>query len=118
MMDAVAAVQRRSPQFLITEPRPCASWARTGALYLCRTPRTVAEVEGVTKDPDRPDTRWAGMVCFRGTPGARQLFVPWVSAGGDRCLDYGNFAIFGDPDLLEEVRVILADEGFQLVRDG
>jgi hypothetical protein len=116
MMDAVAAVQRHSPRFMISEPRPCADWVHSGALYLCRKPRTVADVEGLSKDPERADACWAGVICFRGTPNTRQLLVPWVATGGDRCLDYGDFAVFGDRDLLREVRAILANEGFEPVR--
>lgn len=117
MLDAVAAVQRRSPRFLVSEPRPPANWVQTGALYLCRTPRTPEDVESLSKDPARPGPRWSGVVCFKGIADPRQLYVPWVSEGGDRCIDYGDFAVFGDPDVLQEVRAILANEGFQPVRD-
>jgi hypothetical protein len=117
LLDAVAAVQRRSPRFLISEPVPPANLVRTGALYLCRTPRTAQDVDGLSKHPSRPDPRWAGVVCFKGTADPDQLDVPWVSDGGDRCLDYGTFAVFGDPEMLREVRAILAAEGFQLARD-
>jgi hypothetical protein len=112
LLDAVAAVQRRAPLFLISEPKPRAHWAQAGALYLCRTPRTAAEVEALGKDPRRPDPRWTGVVCFKGMADPRRMVDPWVSEGGDRCLDYGAFAVFGDPTLLQEVRAILDAEGF------
>lgn len=113
MLDAVAAVQRKSPRFLVTEPRPPVTWVQTGTVYLCRTPRTADEVEGLSKHPARPDPRWAGVVCFRGTDDPNLRDVPWISDGGDRCLDYGTFAVFGDPELLQEVRALLADAGFR-----
>jgi hypothetical protein len=122
MLDAVAAVQRRSPQFLVSEPMPRApmpraNWVQSGTLYLCRTPRTPEELDGLSKFPSRPHPRWAGVVCFRGTAEPGQVYIPWVSEGGDRCLDYGDFAVFGDPEMLQEVGAILAAEGFQLARD-
>src|SRR5262245_45534029 len=112
LLDAVAAVQRRSPRFLVSEPRPGANWARAGALYLCRTPRTAADVDGLGKQPGRPDPRWAGVVCFHGTVDPHRLHHPWLAEGGERCLHYGRFAVFGDPEELREVRAILAAEGF------
>jgi hypothetical protein len=117
MLDAVAAVQRRSPRFLVSEPVPRANWARGGALYLCRTPRTAAEVDDLGKQPSRPDPSWAGVVCFKGTGDPHELDFPWVSEGGDRCLLYPEFAVFGDPEMLNEVRAILSAEGFQPVCD-
>jgi hypothetical protein len=113
MLDAVAAVQRRSPRFLVSEPMPTANWVRSGTLYLCRTARTAVEVDGLSKHPQLPDPNWAGVVCFKGTADPSQFDIPWVSEGGDRCLKYGVFAIFGDPEVLQEVRAILEAEGFQ-----
>src|SRR5262245_61845599 len=115
LLDAVMGVQRRSPRFLISEPLPPANWAQTGALYLCRSPRSAEDVEALTLRPWRPE-RWAGVVCFRGTTDPNQHYVPWVTEAGDRCLDYGAFSVFGDPEVLQEVRAILAAEGFQPVR--
>jgi len=115
LLDAVAAVQRRSPRFLVSEPRPPATWARAGALYLCRTPKTAEDLDALSKYPGRADARWAGVVCFQGTDHPRQsdLYLPGDSEGGDRCLHYGAFAVFGDPELLQEVQAILAAEGFR-----
>jgi hypothetical protein len=117
LLDAVAAVQRRAPRFLVSEPLPTANWGQSGALYLCRTPRTAQEVDGLSKHPGRPDPRWAGVVCFKATANPNQFYVPWVADGGDRCLDYGAFAVFGDTELLQEMRAILAAEGFHALRD-
>jgi len=115
MLDAVAIVQRRSPRFLVSEPMPSGNWTLAGALYLCRTPRTAADVDGLSKHPSRPDPQWAGVVCFHGTADPNRIAIPWVSDGGDRCLRYGRFAVFGDPELLAEVRAALAAEGIHPV---
>jgi hypothetical protein len=117
MLDAVAAVQRRSPRFLITEPVPPPNWVRGGALYLCRKPKTADDVDGLGRHPGRPDPRWAGVVCFKGTADPKQVYVPWVADGGDCRLQYGHFAVFGDPDLLQEVRAALAAEGLHPTPD-
>src|SRR5262245_26644737 len=86
MLDAVAAVQRRSPHFLVSEPFPSANWLPSGTLYLCRTTRSAEDVERLSKDPRRADPRWAGVVCFKGTADPQQVGeVPWVARGGDRC---------------------------------
>ena len=116
MLDAVAAVQRRAPRFLISEPRPPANWAQAGTLYLCTTARTAADVDSLSKYPRRPDARWVGVVCFRATTDPRQIYFPGVAGDGHRCLDYGTFAVFGDPELLNEVQTILAAEGFPPAR--
>src|SRR5262249_47221956 len=116
MMDAVAAEQRGAPPFLVRGPPPPAHWGQGGAPSLGRRGKAAPEMETPSHDPRRPGARWAGVVCFKGTAAPRQHYGLWVVAGGDRCLDYGNFAVFGDPELLQEVRTILAAEGFQPVR--
>ncbi|HEY1378091.1 MAG TPA: hypothetical protein VGF55_14920 [Gemmataceae bacterium] len=113
LMDAVAAVQRHSPLFLVSEPRPTGSWVKHGCLYLSRTPRTAEAMELMSKYPARRDPRWAGVVCFRGTGDQAPAYVPWVDDGGDRCLQYDSFAVYGDPELLAEVRAALDREGFR-----
>jgi hypothetical protein len=113
MLDAAAAVQRRAPLFLISEPLPHAGWAKGGALYLCRTAKTADDVEKLGKRPPGQGPGWAGVVCFKGTADPDIGYVPGVSDGGDRCLAYGPFAVYGDPELLEEVRAILAAEGYR-----
>jgi hypothetical protein len=115
---------------------------QTGAFYQWQTPGT-DDADGWAKDPGRPAPHsWlppalftvlalaAGYTLARpGRRGARlpgaaapprrrypQLYVPSVSEGGERCLDYGDFAVFGDREVLQEVRTILAAEGFQPAR--
>ncbi len=75
-------------------------------------------MDGLSKHPWRPDPRWVGVVCFKATADPSEVYFPWVSEGGDRLLDYGDFAVFGDPEMLGEVRDILAAEGFRLARDA
>lgn len=108
LLDAVAAVQRRSPRFLVSEPLPETTWARTGTVYLCRQPRTVQEAETLNKFR-LGDPRWAGVLCFQG---AADLPITWPWADGDTFLNYGTFAVVGDPGELGEVRAILESEGF------
>jgi len=115
MLDAVAAVQRRAPLFLISEPCPAGNWAEGGALYLCRSPKTALEVEQLSRKPGGKFP-WDGVVCFKGTSDPRVAYVPWVSDGN--CLHYGRFAVFGDPELVEEVRALLAEAGFRAERTG
>jgi hypothetical protein len=74
-------------------------------------------VDGLSRHPSRPDPRWAGVVCFKGTADPHQFDVPWVSEGGGRCLYFGAFAVFGDPEMLREVEAILAAEGFRPGRE-
>jgi len=112
ILDAVAAVQRRAPRFLTSEPSPPARWAHVGALYLCRSPKNVAEIEALSKYPWHVDPAWSGVVCFQGTNDPNRRYLAWLADGGERCLLYGGFAVFGDPDMLEEMRAILAAEGF------
>jgi hypothetical protein len=111
MLDAIAAVQRRSPRFVITERVPNVNWLRTGALYWSREPKTAEAMEELCIDPGHPDERWAGVVCFKGTADTN-LYIPWVVEGGHCCVRYDDFAVFGDPQTLAEVRLILAAEGF------
>lgn len=54
MLDAVAAVQRHSPRFLVSEPMPPANWTKSGALFLCRTSRTAEELDGLISIPHMP----------------------------------------------------------------
>lgn len=115
MLDAVAAVQRHSPRFLVSEPMPPANWTKSGALFLCRTSRTAEELDGLNKHPTHADSRWAGILCFKATIDPDQHYVPWVADHPSNWwLDYGEFVVFGDADMLQEVRTILADAGFRL----
>jgi hypothetical protein len=113
MLDAVAAVQRYSPRFIISEPTPGATWARTGELYLSRSHRTTEQVDGLSKHPSRVDHRWAGIACFRGTADPKVIYVPRISEKGGHRLLYGGFAVFGDPGELPEVEEILDAAGFR-----
>jgi hypothetical protein len=117
MLDAVAAVQRRAPRFLITERVPGGNWLRAGALYLSHRPKTPEAMEELSIDPNRADPNWTGVVCFRGTADPNVYLLPWVESGGNRCIEYGDFAVYGDPDVLHEVRHILASEGFRPPRE-
>jgi hypothetical protein len=117
MLDAVAAVQRRAPRFVISEPAPGGTWARTGELYLCLSPKTVDQVDGLSKYPGRADHRWAGVVCFRGTADPNARYVPWVSEKGKHRHLYGRFAVFGDPEEMRKVQAILAEEGFRRIEE-
>jgi hypothetical protein len=114
LLDAVAAVQRDSPRFLISEPCPPANWARMGALYLCRAPRTAEQIDELSKYP-WDDRGWEGIVCFKGALDPRRSYDPWISEGGSHCVRYHSFAVFGDPGCLEEVCGILAAAGFEKV---
>lgn len=112
LLDAVAAVQRQSPRFLVSEPCPPAEWARIGAVYLCRSPRTAEQVDELSKY-SRDDGGWDGIVCFKGTLDPRRGYDPWLSEGGSQCVKYPSFAVFGDPRCLDEVCAILAAAGFE-----
>lgn len=112
LMDAVAAVQRRSPRFLISEPLPETRWVHTGTVYLCRRPKTTQETDTLNKFRFG-DPRWAGVLCFQGTADP-SLLVTWQWSGGGAYLDYGTFVVGGDPRELGEVRAILESEGFPL----
>jgi hypothetical protein len=116
LLDAVGAVQRRAPRFLVSEPRPTVNWVQSGCLYLCSTARAAQEVHGRSMCPGRLAPNGAGVACFKGAADPRQFCVPWLEAGGDRCLDHGDFTVFGDPELVQEARAILVAEGFQPAR--
>lgn len=115
LLDAVAAIQRSSPHFLMSERLPPTNWVQAGILYLCTRPRSAEELDSLPKHAKAADPRWKGVVCFRGTSDPRPPYLPWVSEGGDGCLDYGQFTVYGDPQLLQEVRTILAAAGFSAV---
>ena len=120
MLDAVTAVQRRSPRFLISEPLPSSvwsdNWAQYGVVYLCRSPRTPEDVDRIGSVRDTNDARWEGIICFKGIRNPRDAHTPWRS-DNDRGLKYGGFVVFGDAGMLQEVRDILAREGFKQFHD-
>jgi hypothetical protein len=111
LLDAVAAVQRRAPLFLVSESEPSVRWVDQGSLYLCRSARGLAEIAELKHNPWRRDSRWTGIVCFRGTVEPNLLYDPWLSEATACCLRYGSFALYGDPNLMREIQSILALEG-------
>lgn len=117
MLDAVAVVQRNSPRFVVSDPIPGANWAKSGSLYLCRTPRTAEELDGLNKGVGGDDPRWEGILCFKGIDNTT-LYVPWVSEAGPDCVHYRSFAIWGDPAEVKEVQALLAAEGIEPPPEG
>ena len=113
MLDAVAAVQRHTPLFLVTERGCPPNWGTEGGIYLSRTSKSQDELENLTTDPDGPDSRWHGVVYFKAWAHRDRVEYFFLSGPRDRVLDYGGFAVYGDPELIQEVRSILASEGFQ-----
>jgi hypothetical protein len=113
MLDAVAAVQRRSPLFLMTERGCPPSWVTEGGIFLSRTGKTTDDVEDLDKQPRGYDDRWRGVVYFKAYAHRGRVDLPLLSGPRERLLDYGDFAVYGDPELIQVVRSILASEGFQ-----
>jgi hypothetical protein len=113
MLDAVAAVLRRYPLFLMPERGCPHSWVTQGGIYLSRTGRTADEVEDLVKDPCYHDDRWRGVVYLKAYADRDRVQLFFLSGAHDRLLDYGDFVVYGDPELIQEVRPILAAEGFQ-----
>ena len=113
MLDAVAAVQRRCPLFLVTECGCPPGWVTEGGIYLSRTRKTTDDVEDLVKDPHGYDDRWQGIVYFKACAHRDRVYLFIRSGAGDRLLDYGDFVVYGDPELLREVRPILASAGFE-----
>jgi hypothetical protein len=112
MLDAVAAVQRRCPLYLIAERGRPSSWATEGGIYLSRTDKTPDEVEHLLKDSRNYDGHWDGVVYFKACGQHRERMLAFLPGPSDRALDYGDFGVYGDPELVKEVRSILADQGF------
>jgi hypothetical protein len=113
MLDAVAAAQRRCPLFLVPERGCPPSWVTDGGIYLSRTAKTVDEVEALEKNPRGYDERWHGVIYFKACVLRDRAGLPFLSGAGNRLGDYGDFAIYGDPELLQEVHSILESAGFQ-----
>jgi hypothetical protein len=113
LLDAVAAVQRHRPLFLIPERGLPYSWAAAGGIYLSSTGKTPEEVEQLVKDPRSYDDRWSGVVYFKACGPREDIVSFMLPDAGDLYLDYGGFAVYGDPALLQEVRVVLADQGLR-----
>jgi hypothetical protein len=113
MLDAVAAVQRRCPLFLMPQRGRPHCWVTDGGIYLSRTSKSQDELENLTTDPDGPDSCWHGVVYFKAWVHRDRVEYYFLSGPRDRVLDYGAFVVYGDPELIQEVRAILASEGFQ-----
>jgi hypothetical protein len=118
MLDAVAAVQRRCPLYLTAERGLPEDWVAEGGIYLSRTSKTTDEVERLLKDSRTYDAHWEGVVYFKARGRHRERMLAFLPAPADRALDYGDFAVYGDPALLQEVRSILAARGFQTADGG
>jgi hypothetical protein len=118
MLDAVAAVQRHSPMFLMTEPGCPSGWVTEGGIYLSRTRKTPEELEMLVKDSRRYDERWQGVVYFKAYAHRDRVTLYILSGADDRFLDYGNFVVYGDPELVQGVRSILTSAGFEAAADA
>jgi hypothetical protein len=112
MLDAVAVVERRCPLFLMTERGCPSSWVTSGGIYLSRTARTPDEVEDLVKDARCFDDRWRGVVYIKACADRDRVILPFGPHAGDRLLDFGDFVVYGDPELLQQVRSILESAGF------
>jgi hypothetical protein len=115
ILDAVAAVQRRCPLNFIAERGPTCNWVTDGGVYLSRVGKTPEELDRLLKDWRGYDDRWDGVIYFKARGAHRERVLPFQYAPTGRALDYGDFGVYGDPELLKATRTILADEGFESV---
>jgi hypothetical protein len=113
MLEAVAVVQRRIPLHLVSERGCPPSWVTEGGIYLSRTNKSTDDVENLIKEPVRYDRRWQGVVYFKNCGNRDRVAFPILTSPRERILDYGDFAVYGDPELLQEVRPLLEGAGFQ-----
>lgn len=76
--------------------------------YLTTTPKTWDDLNGVGINPGPSRIQeWRGIVyCERVGKVADPLVYLW----GDRCLTVGPFVFYGDAELLEHIRAILAPD--------
>ena len=114
VLDAVAAVQRRSPLYLVPERGRPSNWATDGGFYLSQTSQTPEELDRLVKDPRSYNERWHGIVYFKACAGRVPHFLSFLPGPEDKVLDYGGFAVYGDPEMVQTVRSILANEGFEM----
>jgi hypothetical protein len=113
ILDAMAAVQRHCPLYLIPERGRPSNWATDGGFYLCETSQRPKEMDRLIKDPRSYNERWHGIVYFKACGRRSPLYLPFVPGPDDHTLDCGGFMVYGDPELVRTVRSILADEGFE-----
>jgi hypothetical protein len=68
------------------------------------------------KDPRRFDERWRGVVYFKNCTHRDRVQFPILAGPSERLLRYGDFAVYGDPELLQEVGATLEEAGFRADR--
>jgi hypothetical protein len=112
MLDAVVAVQRRCPVYVTAEPRQPSNWIAEGGIYLSRSSKTPTELDHLLKDSRVYDEHWDGVVYFKACGLHRERLLAFLAAPADRALNYRDFGVYGDPAMLQEVRSILAEQGF------
>jgi hypothetical protein len=112
ILDAVAAVERRCSLHLIPERGRPLNWVTDSGFYLCRVGQTPEELDRLIKDPHQYSERWNGIVYFKACARRGAYCLSFVPGPEDKVLRYGGFAVYGDPELIQIVRSILADEGF------
>jgi hypothetical protein len=116
ILDALAAVERGYSLYLVPERGQPPNRATEGGFYLCRTSKTPEELDRLIKDPRDYNERWQGIVYFKACARRHRLFLPFLPGPDDKVLDYGGFAVYGDPELIQIVCSILTDEGFETTR--
>jgi hypothetical protein len=118
MLDAVAAVLRHSPLFLMPERGCPRNWVTEGGIYLSRTGKTPDKVEALVKDPRYYDDRWHGVVYFKAYADRDRVALYFLAGAGDRILDYSDFVVYGDPELLRVLHSVLKGAGFETTGDA
>jgi hypothetical protein len=113
ILDAVAAVARQCSLNLVPERGRPANWVTDSGFYLCRTSQSPEELDRLVKDPRSYNERWHGIVYFKSCAGRVSHFLSFLPGPEDKVLDYGGFAVYGDPEMVQTVRLILAKEGFE-----
>jgi hypothetical protein len=114
ILDAVAAVTRQCSLNLVPERGRPANWVTDSGFYLCRTSQSPEELDGLIKDPRSYSERWHGIIYFKACAGRVPHSLSFLPGPEDKVLDYGGFAVYGDPEMVQTVRSILANEGFEM----
>jgi hypothetical protein len=115
ILAAVAAVERRCSLHLIPERGRPHNWVTDSGFYLCRSSQDPVELDRLIKDPRQYDERWYGIVYFKACARRTPLFLSFLPCPEDKILQYSGFAVYGDPELIQTVRSILGDEGFETI---